>query len=119
MPDPNLTPLILATETELNAIDCLAATRSLVLTDSNIRSLLVRAINEAKGKTAKSVAGSDKDRFLNEALQSLLAVRANVIEEWKKPDGSTEERPLPNANWIAAWEAVKDSCAVRTGSEPG
>src|SRR5882762_5353732 len=107
VPAPNLTPLIYATEIKLHTIDRLAAERGLVLTDSNVRSLLVRAINEAKGKTAKSVAGSDKDRYLTEALQTLLAVRDSTVEERVMPDGSFQEHPLPIADWIAALEAVK------------
>jgi hypothetical protein len=46
-------------------------------------------------------------------------VRASIVEERDRPDGSLERRPLPAADWIAALEAIKESCAVRTGREPG
>jgi hypothetical protein len=99
----------------------LAAARGLTLTDSNVRSVLVRAVNEAKGKTAKSAepASSDKDRLLTEALHQLAAVRGAIVEEQDRPDGSLERRPLPAGDWIAALETIKDSCALRTGREPG
>lgn len=121
MRNPRYSGILLAIERQLHATDRLAATRGLVLTDSNIRSLLVRATNEAKGKEAKAdaPASSDKDRFLAEAQRELTAVRATIFEERDQPDGSTERRPLPAADWIAALEAIKDSCAVRTGREPG
>lgn len=121
MRDPRYAGILLVIERQLAASDRLAATRGLTLTDSNIRSLLVRAINEAKGKAAKAdaSASSDKDRFLAEAQRELTAVRATIIEERDQPDGSVERRPLPAAEWLAALEAIKDSCAVRTGREPG
>ena len=121
MRDPRYSGILLEIERKLNEADCLAVARGLTLTDSNIRSLLVRAINDAKGKAAKSAenAASDKDRFLAEALQQLAAVRAAIVEQWEQPDGSFKNLSLPAAVWIASLEAIKDSCAVRTGREPG
>lgn len=121
MRDPRYAGILLQIERTLRAADRLASARGLLLTDSNIRSLLVRAVNDAKGKVAKSAAtaASGKDRFLAEAQQQLAAVRAAIVEEWDRPDGSVERGPLPTADWIAALEAIKDSCAVRTTSEPG
>ena len=46
-------------------------------------------------------------------------MRAVIVEEWEQPDGAVQQRPLPTADWIASLEAIKDSCAVRTGKEPG
>jgi hypothetical protein len=121
MRDPRYAGILHAIERKLYEADRLAGARGLTLTDSNIRSLLVRAINQAKGKTAKDaeVARSDKDRFLAEALQQLVAVRAVIVEERDGPDGMVERCSLPAADWIAALEAIKDSCAVRTGRETG
>ena len=121
MRDPRYAGILLEIERKLHEADGLAVARGLTLTDSNIRSLLVRAINDAKGKTAKSAenASSDKDRFLAEVLQQLAAVRAAIVEERDQPDGSPQQCPLPAADWIASLEAIKDSCAVRTGREPG
>jgi len=121
MRDPRYAPILLQIERCLYDTDKLAATRGLTLTDSNVRSLLVRAVNEAKGKTAKSAeaAASEKDRLLAEALHQLAAVRGAMVEERDRPDGSVERHPLPASNWIAALETMKDSCALRTGHEPG
>jgi hypothetical protein len=121
MRDPRYSGILLEIERKLHEADRLATARGLTLTDSNIRSLLVRAINDAKGKTAKPAEGvvSDKDRFLSEAQQQLVAVRTDIVEERDRDDGTVERRPLPAADWIAALEAIKDSCAVRTGREPG
>ncbi len=121
MRDPRYSGILLEIERKLHEADCLAVARGLTLTDSNIRSLLIRAINDAKGKAAKAAenAASEKDRFLAEALQQLAAVRAAIVERWEQPDGSFKDQPIPAADWIASLEAIKDSCAVRTGREPG
>lgn len=121
MRDPRYSSVLLEIERSLHEADHLASVRGLTLTDSNIRSLLVRAINDAKGKTARSVdvPASDKDRLLAEAQQKLAAVRAAVVEERVRPDGTVERRPSAAADWIAALEAIKASAAVRTGPEPG
>ncbi len=121
MRDPRYSGILLEIERKLHEADGRASARGLTLTDSNIRSLLVRAINEAKGKATKSAenAASDKDRFLAEALSQLAAVRAAIVVERDLPDGTVRQSPLPAAEWIASLEAIKDSCAVRTGREPG
>ena len=121
MRDPRYAGILLEIERKLHEADRLAVARGLTLTDSNIRSLLIRAINDAKGKATKSTetAASDKDRFLADALQQLAAVRTAIVEEREHPDGSFKDHPMPAADWIASLEAIKDSCAVRTGREPG
>ncbi len=121
MRDPRYSGILLEIERKLHEADRLAVARGLTLTDSNIRSLLIRAINDAKGKAPKSAenAASDKDGFLAEALQQLAAVRAAIVEERDQPDGSIQRRPLATVEWIASLEAIKDSCALRTGSMPG
>jgi len=121
MRDPHYAGILFEIERTLHEADRLATARGLLLTDSNIRSLLIRAINEAKGKVAKSAApaSSGKDPFIAEAQQQLAAVRAAIVDEREQPDGSVERAPLPTADWIAALEAIKDSCSVRTTGEPG
>ncbi len=121
MRDPRFSGVLLEIEHKLHEADRLADVRGLTLTDSNIRSWLVRVINDAKGKAAKSVeaAVSEKDRFLAEAQHPLAAARAASGEEQGQPDGTVQQRPLPTEDWIASLEAIKDSCVVRTGREPG
>jgi len=121
MRDPRYAGILLEIERALHGADRLATARGLLLTDSNIRSLLVRAIGEAKGKAPKSAAtaSAGKDHFIDEAQRQLAAVRATIFEEHDQPDGSVKRDPLPTADWIAALEAIKDSCSVRTTGEPG
>jgi hypothetical protein len=88
MRDPRYSSILFEIERKLHEADRLTVARGLTLTDSNIRSLLVRAIHDAEGKAAKSVenAASDKDRFLAEARQQLAVLRAAMVEECDQPD---------------------------------
>ena len=63
--------------------------------------------------------GEPTDAFIAETLRHLAELRAAIVEEWAQPDGSVKDLPLPASDWIASLEAIKDSCAVRTGREPG
>lgn len=120
MRDPRFAGILHAIESQLHATDRLVAARGLALTDSNVRSLLIRASNEARGKPVKAdTSSSEKDRLLADAQRELTAVRAGIVEERNLPDGSVERGPLATADWIAALEAIKESCALRTGREPG
>ena len=125
MRDPFYVPILFAIESKLLEADRLAASRGIVLTDSAIRSLLVRAINQAQGKPAKTAPGSSpKDQFLHEALGQLALVRAacEVADEDTEltPEGvPVETQSLTAADWIFALDAVKSSCAFRTTSAPG
>ena len=121
MRDPRYSGILYSIECKLHDADRLAATRGVSLTDSNIRSALVRAVNEAKGKPPKPPEGaaSDKDRFLYEVSRELAAVRATIAVETTQSSGSVERSPLPAADWILALEAIKDSCETRTTDQPG
>jgi hypothetical protein len=125
MRDPFYAPILYSIERKLFEADRLAALRGIVLTDSAIRSLLVRAINEAQGKPAKTAPGSSpKDQFLHEAFGQLALVRAAIEVADEDTELTSEGVPaapqsLPAAEWIVALETVKSSCALRTTSAPG
>jgi hypothetical protein len=121
MRDPRFSPIFLQIERTLCTTDASAHARGVTLTDSNIRSLLVRAINDARGRTTKSagMAASEKDRAIAGALRDLRTMRAAMVEERDQSDGSVERRPLSTSHWIAALETIKDSCESRRGPESG
>lgn len=121
MRDPFYAPVIFAIESKIHEADRLAAARGIVLSDSAIRSLLVRAINEARGKPAKSAPGaSAKDQLIGEIPAQLASVRAGFKIGQSSLDGTPEDTvPLPVGDWILALEAVKNSCAIRTTGAPG
>ncbi|MCK9589108.1 MAG: hypothetical protein WC076_08895 [Terrimicrobiaceae bacterium] len=121
MKDPFYAGILFAIESKIHEGDRLAASRGITLTDSNIRSLLIKTVHAARGKLPQSVPASAgaKDQFLAEFLHQLIAAKDSVMERQELPDGTLEESPLPCTDWIKALEAAKESCAIRTGDEPG
>lgn len=121
MMDPFLATLMYAIEHTIHEADAKAQSRGLRLTDSNIRSLYVKGSNVFLGKT-KPILPSNagpKDRFLAEVFDQLIALKDDVAEESKDPDGSVHENPIHPADWVMAYEACKASCSVHTHREPG
>ncbi len=109
-------------ESVFAATDIHAAREGMVLSDSAIRSLLVKAINEAGGKGAKAPAGklSAKESLLAEALASLIGVRPllkNVVEK----DGKLVEtdEPISREIWVGLLETLKLSVETRGDGLPG
>ncbi len=121
MKDPFYAAILYAIENEILKGDQQAAAQDIRLTDSNVRSLLVKAAHAANGKRPKPVtsSASPKDQFLAELLDRLIAVRESLNVETQSPGGATEQQALSTAEWTAALGAVKESCAIRTSDEPG
>ncbi|HEY5892940.1 MAG TPA: hypothetical protein VIT91_06880 [Chthoniobacterales bacterium] len=121
MKDPFYARILFAIESKIHEGDRLAASRGSNLTDSNIRSLVVRASHAAKGKRPQPVPESAgaKDKFLAELLGELIVVRDSISVEERSSNGTMKEHPIPAADWIQSLEAIKESCAIRTGNEPG
>lgn len=121
MQDPFYASILFAIESKIYEGDRLAVSRGITLTDSNIRSLLIKTIHAARGKLPQPVPASAgaKDQFLAEFLYQMIAAKDSVMERRESSDGTLEEIPLPCTDWIKALETAKESCAIRTGDEPG
>jgi hypothetical protein len=112
--------LLFAVEKRLAELDHEAAAQGIRLTDSNARSIYVRVANIAKGKSpAAAATANPKDAFLERAVTELAAVRDDIAEETKRPDGTTDLRPLRAGMWIDILDCLRESCAIRTSHEPG
>ncbi|MFA6289401.1 MAG: hypothetical protein WC661_18630 [Opitutaceae bacterium] len=130
MRDPCYAPILLNIETVLHETDLLAKEQGLPFTDSAVRSLLVRAANEARGKPVKTAPTSPKDRLLADAVarlgQARTKLRVAPVEDENGAklgppveNAATAFAPLPTADWLLALDAAKQSCEVRSTSEPG
>jgi hypothetical protein len=121
MKDSFYAPILLEIENKIHEGDRLAAARGIYLTDSNIRSLLLKASHAAKGKKPKPVpeSASAKDKFLAEFLDQLIDLQNSIFVAESPVEGTVDEQPLPVADWIRALACIKDSCGIRTGDEPG
>ena len=121
MKDPFYASILFAIESNIDELERLAAAQGILLTDSNVRSLLVKAIHAANGKPPKSIQGpvGAKEKFVAGKLLELIAVKESLAEQNGFPDGSIKKNPISQADWIKSLEAVKESCAIRTADEPG
>jgi hypothetical protein len=124
MKDPAFAQMLYPVEKRLAELDRDAAAQGIRLTDSNARSIYVRAANIAKGKTpvAKNDAGAStnpKDAFLERAVSELAKVRETIVEEHDLADGGVERRPLRANIWLNVLGCLKESCEIRTGFDPG
>lgn len=121
MRDPFFAKIIFAIELKINEGDRLGEQRGFHLTDSNIRSLLIKAVQSAQGKPPRPVAESAgaKDKFLAEFLEQLIAVRTSISVDESSLGETTELQKLPDSEWIASLEEVKHSCSIRTDNGAG
>ena len=122
MKDPFYAQIMFEVESQIFEADRRATQKGFTLSDSNVRSVLVKAINLAGGKQPKQGAPSapeSKDQLLGELLQALVAAKDTLLEADERPDGTEIEIPLGTADWIKALKAVKDSCALRMNGTPG
>lgn len=121
MQDPRFAPLLFAVESKVHEADLLAARLKITLTDSAVRSVLLRAANAARGRPPKTTASlpGTKDRLLADLLDELNALRREICLETTQPDRSVVIDAVPVSDWLLTLECLKDSCELRTGPLPG
>jgi hypothetical protein len=122
MKDPFYAGILYEIERRLHEADQLGAKRGIKLTDSQVRSVLVKAVNTARGRPPKPAASPSggKEQLLLELGEQLQAVRANILVQEAGPVGPVgAEMPLPTADWVIALEVVRESCELHSGREAG
>ena len=121
MTNPFYAAIMYSIESRIHAADQLVTTRGLALTDSQVRSALVRTINTAKGRPPAPVppSAAEKERLPADLAIRIGAARSDVAVEDPQPDGSVIEKPLPTADWLKALLAVRESCELRGDGRPG
>ena len=120
MKDPFYAGIIFEIERKIAEGDRLARTRGIVLTDSQVISMLTKVAGAAGGKPAKTVEpNSPREQFLAELRQQVAAVRETISVSEETADGSITESALPAADWLAALKCVLESARLRKGTTPG
>ena len=121
MKNPFYAGIMFAIETRIHEADKAAIGRGLTLTDSQVRSALVRTINTAKGRPPAPVPSTadEKERRPAELAAEIARARADVLVEEPQDDGPPIEKPLPASDWLKALLAVRDSCELRGDDRPG
>jgi len=121
MKNPLYAGIMYAIENRIHAFDQSVANRGLALTDSQVRSALVRTINAAKGRPPAPLppSAAEKDRLPADLALEVEAARSDLAIGDPQPDGSVVEKSLPTADWIKALLAVRESCELRGDGRPG
>ena len=119
MKDPFYAGIVFEIERKITEGDLIAKSRGIMLTDSQMISVITKVLGAAEGKPAKMVATSNpRDEFLVEMFGKLREVRAGIFEaeEGQNPDSAT---PLASADWVRALRCVIESARIRKGTVPG
>ncbi|MEI7823163.1 MAG: hypothetical protein WCK55_19810 [Verrucomicrobiota bacterium] len=119
MKDPFYACIVFEIERKITEGDQIAKSRGIVLTDSQVISVLTKVLGAAEGKLAQLPAASNpRDGFLVEMFGKLKKVCEGIFEseEGEDPDSA---KPLATADWARALRCVIESARVRKGSVPG
>ena len=117
MKDPFYAGIMFEIERKIAEGDRLARTRGIVVTDSQVISMLTKVAGAAGGKPGE--ASSPREQFLAELRQQVAAVRETISVSEVTADGSITENALPAADWLAALKCVLESARSRKGTTPG
>lgn len=119
MRDPFYAGLLFQIEHIICQADDDAKSKAIPLTDSQIRSALIKTQKTLKGQSPDIPATTDKDKLLAALIDSLCRAPQALTERITKDDGTAEDRPLRTSDWIKALETVEDSVKTRKSSTPG
>jgi hypothetical protein len=119
MRDPFYAGIVFTIEQKINEGDQIAGSKGIVLTDSQVVSVLTKVIGAAEGKPAKMpVTSNPRDEFLAELREKLNEVRESIFEAESDQDPA-DAKPLPTADWVLALRCTIESARLRKGSMPG
>ena len=101
MKDPLYAGLLFQIETQLSQLDEAAQNKGVQLTDSQIKSALIKAQKKLQGGTPAIPQTNNREKFLAELIEGLCDTRVDKNV------------------WANALETVVGSIKIRTGSIPG
>src|SRR5258708_6728329 len=119
MKDPFYARILFEIERKIAEGDQLARSRGLVLTDSQVISVLTKVLGAAEGKPAKMPAPSNpREVFLAELCEKLKEVRGALFEAegGQNPDTA---KPLATVDWVKSLRCLIESARTRKSSVPG
>jgi len=119
MKDPFYAGLLFKIEQMICQVDDEAKSQGLELTDSQIRSALVKARKKVEGEDPDIPEATERDRILAVLIDGLFQAPDDIMEQIPGADGTVEEEPLRLSEWIKALETVEDSVKTRKSNIPG
>lgn len=117
--DPFFQRFLFQIEQSICTVDNDAKSEGVVLSDSQVRSALVKAKKLVQGASPQVSRESAPDRFLWVLIQNIVHAPDGLIDELQPTDGV----PLSDAQWVAYWlkalDTVMESIKSRKSSSPG
>ena len=119
MTDPFYAGLLFKIEQIICQVDDEAKRQGLELTDSQIRSALVKARKKVEGEDPDIPEATERDKILAMLIDGLFQAPDDIMEQISGADGTMDEEPLRLSVWIKALETVEDSVKTRKSNIPG
>lgn len=117
MKDPFYARLLFQIERMICLADDEAKDAGVNLTDSHIRSALIKAKKLVQGEEPEVPQETDRDGILSQLIMSLYHAPDDILEERIHADGTREKQPLQVSHWIRAIETVMDSMKTWKGGQ--
>jgi hypothetical protein len=116
MRNPFYAGLMFRIEELIFMVDEEAAEQGIELTDSQIRSTLIKACKMVQGADPVLDPTSDREKILADLAMHIYHAPDHITEGTADSDG---ERPLEISHWVNALESVQASIDVRRSTLPG
>lgn len=119
MKDPYYAGLLFQIEQMICQADDDAKSKGLQLTDSQVRSAILKARRMVQGAEPHIPATNEREQILAELIDSIYQAPDHIMKGSMTDDGGMEEEPLPIPDWINALETVAESIKTRRSDVPG
>ncbi|MCC5851009.1 MAG: hypothetical protein JJU29_23215 [Verrucomicrobia bacterium] len=115
--DPLYAQLIFHIETFICHADETAKSKNIHLTDSQIRSAVLRTIKVLKGQSPAIPQENERDKLLAQLVENLIEIRKDFIfeEVGNEENQQTISKPI----WLNACETLLSSINIRKSDVPG
>jgi hypothetical protein len=119
MKDPFYAGLLFQIENIICQADDDAKSKGLQLTDSQVRSSLIRTQKKLQGGDPEIPQTNAREKILADLIDSLCRAPEALREETSADDGALQGKPLDILDWVRALETVEDSVKTRKSNIPG
>lgn len=119
MQDPFYAGLIFQIESRICHADAQAKSGNIALTDSQVRSAILKARRMALGATPKISGSNERERILAALIDDINRAPQSFWVQTESETGATSEEPLPMSYWADALETVAESIDTRRSDYPG
>jgi hypothetical protein len=118
MKDPYYAGLLFTIEQMICLADDEAKAKGILLTDSQVRSAILKAQKLVQGGSPDIPDVKERDQILAGLIQAIYHAPDEMTKETVTEDGPINE-PLPIPDWFNALETVADSINTRRSNVPG